>query len=64
MFRGILKLFFTYSKHQIFPKNIVNFVPLEWSIYRLPAQLKGYQNNHAHVESILSERPLDRYGDK
>ena len=40
MFRGVLKLFFTYSKHQILRENIKYFVPLEWSIYRPPPQLK------------------------
>ena len=31
MFRGILKLFFTYLKHQILPKNNKYFVPLDGS---------------------------------
>ena len=38
----ILKLFFTFSKHQILPKTIKYFVPLEWSIYLPPVQLKGW----------------------
>ena len=37
----IFKTIYTYSKHQILPKNIKYFVALEWSIYRPPPQLKG-----------------------
>ena len=40
MFRGILKLFFAYSKHQILPKNLKYFMPIEWSIYRPPPAVK------------------------